>query len=60
MLTLSNGATALFNGAFWLLKDLGSPVVVAMIISAIGLGWMASLECKELDRQGTKPIVRRH
>lgn len=60
MLVLSNGIITLFNGAFWAVRDLISPVAIALIISAVGLAWMATLECDELDRQGTKPIVRRH
>jgi hypothetical protein len=60
MQILSNGMTAMFNGLFASAHSLGTPVSISIIISALCLGWLAVLECDELDRQGTKPIVGLH
>jgi hypothetical protein len=60
MLILTNGLTAMLNGLFWAVHSLGSPVSVSVVLMALCLSWMAKLECDELDRQGTKPVVRLH
>ena len=60
MLTLTNGLLTFFNGLFAAVSSLASPVMIAIVLSAAGLAWMAVLECDELDRRGTKPGVRLH
>jgi len=49
-----------FNGALNLSAHLGSPVTVMGIVTGISLWWMARIEIEELNRQGAKPVVRRH
>jgi len=60
MTILSNGFFTIFNGAWSTLHDLASPVAIAVVICAASLTWLAILECDELDRQGTKPVIGRH
>ena len=60
MNVLSNGLTTLFNGLFYLVGSLGSPIVLAVVVAGVSLAWLALLECDDVDRRGTKPIVGTH
>lgn len=57
---LGSGLITLLNGFLAMLGALASPIAIAVVLCAAGLGWFALLEIDELDRQGTKPEVGRH
>jgi len=57
---LSNGLTTIFNGIWATLHALVSPLTIAVVLAGASLAWLALLECDELDRKGTKPIIGRH
>jgi len=60
MNVLANGLTTLFNGLFYLIGSLVSPVMLAVLVAGASLSWLALLECDDLDRRGTKPLVGTH
>ena len=55
-----NGLTTLLNGAFNTVDAATSPFAFAAVVSAGGLAWVCRIELAELDRQGSKPSVKRH
>lgn len=57
---IAAGLVALFNGLLNALTTLVSPIVLAAMVLAAGLVWMALVEIDELNRQGTKPDVGLH
>jgi hypothetical protein len=34
--------------------------VLAVIVAGASLAWLALLECDDMDRRGTKPIIGTH
>jgi hypothetical protein len=60
METLGNGLFTLANGTWEALTALASPMVLTGLVLAVSLVWLSLIEVEELDRQGTKPEVRRH
>jgi hypothetical protein len=57
---LSNGLIATFNGLWAMTGGLIS-LRVALGVAIVGsLAWLAAIEIEELDREGTRPGVRRH
>jgi hypothetical protein len=57
---LAAGFYTIANGVLSIVRTLGSPVGVALILCAVSLAWLALVEIHELDRLGTKPHVTRH
>lgn len=60
MEALTAGLTTIANGVLSALGALGSPVAIALMLSAASLSWLALVEIHELDRLGAKPNVTRH
>jgi hypothetical protein len=60
MSSLINSFVALANGAYGLAHHLVSAITLAVIVAALALGWLARIECDEMDRRGTKPTVGTH
>ncbi len=57
---LSQALIAIVNG---LQAGLGAALelrTVLVIVTVLGLGWLAAVEIEELDRRGVKPSIRRH
>lgn len=57
---ISQALIAVYNGllaGFGALMDLRTLLV---LITVLGLGWLAAVEVEELDRRGFKPTIRRH
>ena len=57
---LAAGLVTLLNGLFKAIGALASPVVIATVLAAAALAWLAVIEIEELNRQGTKPGIGRH
>lgn len=57
---LSNGVVTVINGVFAALDTLFSPFAFAAVAAAVALAWVCRVEIAELDRQGSKPFVKRH
>ena len=53
LVTLINGFLRVCDYAF-------SPVTLIFVVLSLSLVWLCLVEIDELDRQGTKPEVRRH
>lgn len=60
MLSLANGLALLFNGALSSVRALATPVTIAVLVTVVALGQLASIEVHELNRQSTKPTIGRH
>lgn len=56
---LGNGLITLLNGMLSMLATALNPMVVVGGILALSLAWLSLIELDELDRQGTKPEIRR-
>lgn len=57
---LSNGLVTIFNGVYNAVGHLVDPFVLAAVACGVSLAWIARLDMAELDRQGAKPVVKRH
>lgn len=56
----SNGVMSILNGFFQAVSSLASPVGLCVGVSAVCLLWLALIELHELDKMGTKPVVKQH
>jgi hypothetical protein len=57
---LINSFIAFANGVYAGARHLVSPVMVAVVVVAASLVWLALIESDELDRTSTKPDVGVH
>lgn len=58
--SLSQLLIAVANGLLAGLQALGDLRVIFVVVTALGLLWLVAVEVEELDRQGAKPVPRRH
>lgn len=58
--SLSQILVAIANGLYNVVQALGDVRVFLIALTAVSLLWLAAVEIEELDRQGAKPIPRRH
>lgn len=54
------GLVTLLNGFRVAVTAVANPIVLAVVLCAVALLWLALVEIDLLDRQGTKPRIGRH
>lgn len=57
---VGTGLVLIANGALEIAHQFTSLTTIVVLVAAASLGWLATMEVEELNRQGMKPDVARH
>lgn len=57
---VGTGLVLIANGALEIVHRFTSLTTIVVLVAAVSLWWLATIEIEELNRQGVKPDVTRH